>query len=54
MIKLQDGDVIQIPDSATIVLGKVKDLTLIGNLPHVLKKEGFLDVEINYIGGSWV
>ncbi|PWA35424.1 RNA-directed DNA polymerase, eukaryota [Artemisia annua] len=53
-VSLDKNDMISITDAGTIVLGKVKDLSLIENIYSVCHKEGFSNVDINYIGGSWV
>ncbi|KAL4559868.1 hypothetical protein LXL04_032014 [Taraxacum kok-saghyz] len=53
-VTLVAADLIPIPDSATIVMGKVKDLSFIQNISLVLKKEGFQNVEVTHVGGSWV
>nr|GEV37249.1 hypothetical protein [Tanacetum cinerariifolium] len=36
------------------VMGKVKDFTAIPRLYTILKDEGFLDVKLNYLRGTWV
>nr|GFB57692.1 RNA-directed DNA polymerase, eukaryota [Tanacetum cinerariifolium] len=41
-------------DLSKHVMGKVKDFTAILRLYTILKDEGFLDVKLNYIGGTWV
>ncbi|KAL4583477.1 hypothetical protein LXL04_008050 [Taraxacum kok-saghyz] len=54
LVKLSQREMIAIPDSATIVLGNVKDLGFIQNAERVLLKGGFQNVEVSYIGGSWI
>ena len=54
VIPILPNDMISIPDSATIVLGKVKNLSIIENLSALIMKEGFRNVDITYVGGSWV
>ncbi|GKD49873.1 RNA-directed DNA polymerase, eukaryota, nucleotide-binding alpha-beta plait domain protein [Tanacetum coccineum] len=41
-------------DLSKHVMGKVKDFTAIPRLYTILKDEGFLDVKLNYLGGTWV
>nr|GEV45743.1 RNA-directed DNA polymerase, eukaryota [Tanacetum cinerariifolium] len=41
-------------DLSRSVLGKVKVLSSIANLYIILNKEGFADLQISYLGGSWV
>ena len=53
-VKVTANDLINVPDSATIVICKVKSLSFIENIHGVLAKEGFRNVDVNYIGGSWV
>ena len=53
-VLITQRELLPISDSATIVLGKVKDLGFIENVSVVLKKEGFRRVEVTYIGGSWI
>nr|GEV74313.1 UvrD-like helicase, ATP-binding domain, P-loop containing nucleoside triphosphate hydrolase [Tanacetum cinerariifolium] len=36
------------------VMGKVKDFTSIPNLYMILKDEGFFDIKVSYLGGTWV
>nr|GEX89539.1 RNA-directed DNA polymerase, eukaryota [Tanacetum cinerariifolium] len=41
-------------DLSKHVMGKVKDFTAIPRLYTILKEEGFLDVKLNYLRGTWV
>nr|GEV43275.1 RNA-directed DNA polymerase, eukaryota [Tanacetum cinerariifolium] len=41
-------------DLSKHVMGKVKDFMSIPNRYTILKDEGFLDVKLSYLGGSWV
>ncbi|KAI3799749.1 hypothetical protein L1987_35051 [Smallanthus sonchifolius] len=43
-----------IKDHANVVLGCVNDVQSMANLFRVCKQEGFMDVEIVYVGGKWV
>ncbi|KAL4576083.1 hypothetical protein LXL04_012171 [Taraxacum kok-saghyz] len=54
IIHLTDADLLSIPDASTIVLAKVKDPNIINCLNVVLDKEGFKNVDITYMGGSWL
>ncbi|KAL4573100.1 hypothetical protein LXL04_019893 [Taraxacum kok-saghyz] len=54
IIQLEHIDMLSIPDSATIVLGKFVKLSLIDKIQEICLKEGFKGVEVTYIGGSWV
>ncbi|GJT08929.1 RNA-directed DNA polymerase, eukaryota [Tanacetum coccineum] len=41
-------------DLSKHLMGKVKDFSVIPNLYMILKDEGFLDVKLSYLGGTWV
>ena len=41
-------------DLSMNLMGKVKDFSAIPNLYMILKDEGFLDVKLSYLGGTWV
>ncbi|GJT61774.1 RNA-directed DNA polymerase, eukaryota [Tanacetum coccineum] len=41
-------------DLSKHAMGKVKDFTSIPNLYTILKDEGFSDVKLTYLGGTWV
>ncbi|GJS73058.1 RNA-directed DNA polymerase, eukaryota, nucleotide-binding alpha-beta plait domain protein [Tanacetum coccineum] len=41
-------------DLSKHAMGKVKDFSSIPNLYTILKDEGFLDVKLSYLGGTWV
>nr|GEZ00469.1 RNA-directed DNA polymerase, eukaryota [Tanacetum cinerariifolium] len=49
-----DDDCVIKEDLSRSVLGKVKVLSSIANLYIILNKEGFADLQISYLGGSWV
>ena len=51
---LLEQDLLVVPDSSTIILGKVRDINSIDNLYHICYKEGFNDLHIAYMGGDWV
>ncbi|KAI3745430.1 hypothetical protein L1987_58542 [Smallanthus sonchifolius] len=54
IITLEVGDSLGISDSDCMLLAQVRDVNLLANLYIVCHKEGFLDVQINYVGGLWV
>ncbi|CAH1421164.1 unnamed protein product [Lactuca virosa] len=54
IISLAAGDFMTIDDSTKIVLGKVKDASIIPQLYSLCSVEGFEEVEIKYVGGRWV
>nr|GEW67149.1 UvrD-like helicase, ATP-binding domain, P-loop containing nucleoside triphosphate hydrolase [Tanacetum cinerariifolium] len=41
-------------DLSRRVMGRVKELNSIPNLRNILMKEGFLEVQLYYLGGLWV
>nr|GEW63745.1 UvrD-like helicase, ATP-binding domain, P-loop containing nucleoside triphosphate hydrolase [Tanacetum cinerariifolium] len=41
-------------DLSRHVMGRVKELNSITNLHNILMKEGFLEVQLSYLGGLWV
>nr|GFB94178.1 RNA-directed DNA polymerase, eukaryota [Tanacetum cinerariifolium] len=41
-------------DFSRHVMGSVKELNCIPNLRNILMKEGFLEVQLSYLGGLWV
>ncbi|GKC46975.1 RNA-directed DNA polymerase, eukaryota [Tanacetum coccineum] len=41
-------------DLSRHVMGRVKELSSIPNLRFILTKEGFMEVQLSYIGGLWV
>lgn len=43
-----------IGDSTLIVLGKVKQATLIPQVFKMCRGEGFLEIKVKYVGGLWV
>ncbi|GJU45052.1 RNA-directed DNA polymerase, eukaryota [Tanacetum coccineum] len=53
-LSLGPAEMASITDAGTIVIGKVRELSLIENIYTVCKKKSFLNVDIKYIGGSWV
>ncbi|CAI9268838.1 unnamed protein product [Lactuca saligna] len=48
------GDFHLLDDNNKIVLGKVKEATLIPQLYQVCQADGFTEAEIKYVGGMWV
>nr|GFC17533.1 RNA-directed DNA polymerase, eukaryota [Tanacetum cinerariifolium] len=54
VVYLEQSDMSSITDEGTILLGKVRDLSLIENIQVVRAKEGFHNVDVNYLRGSWV
>ncbi|PWA46118.1 RNA-directed DNA polymerase, eukaryota [Artemisia annua] len=54
VVYLEQSDMSSITDEGTILLGKVRELSLIENIQVVCTKEGFHNVDVNYLGGSWV
>nr|GEX02714.1 nucleotide-binding alpha-beta plait domain-containing protein [Tanacetum cinerariifolium] len=36
------------------LMGRVKDFSSIGNLKNALLKEGFIDIQVRYLGELWV
>nr|GEW83773.1 RNA-directed DNA polymerase, eukaryota [Tanacetum cinerariifolium] len=49
-----DDDCVIKEDLSRSVLGKVNVLSSIANLYIILNREGFADLQISYLGGSWV
>ncbi|GJT64320.1 RNA-directed DNA polymerase, eukaryota [Tanacetum coccineum] len=41
-------------DLSKHVMGKVNDFLSIPNMYNILKDEGFLDIKLSYLGGTWV
>ncbi|GJU46115.1 RNA-directed DNA polymerase, eukaryota [Tanacetum coccineum] len=41
-------------DLSRHIIGRVKELSFIPNLRSILTKEGFMEVQLSYIGGLWV
>lgn len=54
VIQMEKQDEIYVPDATTVILGKVKSLKFIESLHIFCQKEGFGNVEVTYMGGSWV
>ncbi|GKE60769.1 hypothetical protein Tco_1511136, partial [Tanacetum coccineum] len=41
-------------DFGMSLIGRVKDVYAIPNLPCIISKEGFQNVKLSYLGGMWV
>lgn len=54
IIQMEKQDEISIPDATTVILGKVKSLKFIENLHVFCHKEGFGNMDVIYMGASWV
>ncbi|KAI3814295.1 hypothetical protein L1987_19046 [Smallanthus sonchifolius] len=52
IVTLDKTDLKVIKDHSNVVLGCVNDVKFVANLFRVCKQEGFMDVEIVYVGGS--
>nr|GEU60940.1 hypothetical protein [Tanacetum cinerariifolium] len=53
-IPLNELDLINVDDTSTMVLVKVKEVDLISNMYCICRNEGFDDVKIYYVEGLWV
>ncbi|GKC13564.1 RNA-directed DNA polymerase, eukaryota [Tanacetum coccineum] len=53
-ITLENSDLLELSDTSSVVLAKVRDVHLIINIYRVLKKEGFSDFKCKYMGGLWL
>ncbi|GJV98890.1 hypothetical protein Tco_1554142, partial [Tanacetum coccineum] len=51
-ITLENSDLLELSDTSSVVLAKVRDVHLIINIYRVLKKEGFSDFKCKYMGDS--
>nr|GEX75748.1 RNA-directed DNA polymerase, eukaryota [Tanacetum cinerariifolium] len=49
-----DDSCVMVQDLSHSVMGKVKELSSIPNLPTLLTKEGFSEPKLTYLGGMWV
>ncbi|GJW32197.1 RNA-directed DNA polymerase, eukaryota [Tanacetum coccineum] len=49
-----DDSCVNSVDLSRHVMGRVKELSSIPNLPSILTKEGFAEVQFSYLGGLWV
>ncbi|GJY15084.1 putative RNA-directed DNA polymerase [Tanacetum coccineum] len=54
VVYLEQSDMSSITNKGTILLGKVHNLSLIENIQVVYVKDCFHNVDVNYLGGSWV
>ncbi|GKE91462.1 hypothetical protein Tco_1572557, partial [Tanacetum coccineum] len=53
-ITLENSDLLELSDIASVVLAKIRDVHLIINIYSILKKEGFSDFKCKYMGGLWL
>lgn len=53
-ITLESSDLLELSDTSSVVLAKVRDVHLIINIYSVLKKEGFSDFKCKFMGGLWL
>ncbi|GKA06654.1 RNA-directed DNA polymerase, eukaryota [Tanacetum coccineum] len=49
-----DDSCIEEKDLSLSLMGKIKEVPAIPNLPTLIAKEGFQNVKLNYLGGMWV
>nr|GFB53678.1 RNA-directed DNA polymerase, eukaryota [Tanacetum cinerariifolium] len=53
-ITLKEQDLINIEDSSTVPLVKLKHVDTMGNIYTICKNAGFLDFSIDHVGGLWI
>ncbi|PWA67006.1 hypothetical protein CTI12_AA322610 [Artemisia annua] len=53
-VSLDDRELIGVDDTSRVLLVKLKDLDSASNMYVICKNEGFVDLKIHHVGGSWI